>query len=300
MMATADVDLTLYFRKKHTPPPSVLLLTLPNDTSAKERQRRPSPSIELRSRQQKTRQTAPHIAGAHANNFDVHDTSPSSRYWQRHSDKASQISAAPDVVYRNTYMDDIRREKSAIITGDNRSHLSSPRSPSPRSQHSQQQQPLPRLKTASISSNKTSDSSQRKYHHQYRTVYDYIRDSIRQIERQRNLKQQNFSTRVKRPQNDDSVLRRVLGEKKYSATSGSKNSSTIRTHNGSAGFKNDLQSPQSFVNYINHSREQVRVLHTTTPNHSYHRQRTVLSENQNDSPEKRQSMMMATAIVGNS
>ncbi|CAF0734426.1 unnamed protein product [Rotaria sp. Silwood1] len=306
-MATADIDLTLYFRKKYTPPPSVLLLKLPsNNSPSKDQQPRSNPSVELRSRQQKKRITTAHTVGFHVNNSDSRDSSVSPPGWQRHSDKIGQIAPAPDVAYRNTYMEESKREKSAPINSDYRSHISSSRSPSPRSQHSQQQQQqhhqqqqLPRLKTASSSSYNTSDSSQRKYHYQYRTVYDYIRQSIKQIERQRNLKQQNFSARIKRPQNDDVILRRVLGEKKNSASS--KISSVL---------KNDGRNPQNFLNYVNHSREQVRVLHTTTPNqpyqrqnqidYKYSRQRTNLSQNQSDSPDKQQSIMMVTASIANS
>jgi hypothetical protein len=299
-MATADIDLTLYFRKKRTPPPSVLLLALASDKVYKDRQHHVSPTVELRSRQQKKRQTTSHNTVSNANNSDNHESS--SLYgWQRHSDKIGHITAAPDVVYRNTYMEESKREKSATTIGDYRSHISTSRSPSPRSQQSlHQPQQIPRLKTASSASHHTSDSSQHKSYYQYRTVYDYIRESIKQIERQRNLKQPNFSSRVKRPQNDDSVLRRALAEKKTAATS--KYSSISR---------NDLRNPQSLVNYINHSREQIRVLHTTTPNQSYPsqqhqqtsqkylRQRTSISGNQNDSLEKQQSLMM-TATTGNS
>ncbi|CAF0878638.1 unnamed protein product [Rotaria sordida] len=302
-MAATDIDLTLYFRKKHTPPPSVLLLKLPhNNSPTKDQQLRSNPSVELRSRQQKKRLATAPTFRVHVNNSDSRDSSISPSGWQRHSDKIAQIAPAPDVVYRNTHMEEPKREKSATNNSDYRSHISTSRSPSPRSQHSQhsqQQQQLPRLKTASSSSYNTSNSSQRKYHYQYRTVYDYIRQSIKQIERQRNLKQQNFSARIKRPQNDDIVLRRVLGEKKNSTTS-----------NISSTFKNDIRNPENFLNYVNHSREQVRILHTTTPNqpyqrqhqldHQYTRQRTNLSKNQNDSPDKQQTIMMVTTTIANS
>jgi hypothetical protein len=298
MMTTTDIDLTLYFRKKHTPPPSVLVVRLPNDKATKDPQRRISPTVELRSRQQKTRPTTLNTNVSPANNSDIHDSSLVAYGWQRHTDKITHIGPAPDVAYRNTYLDETRREKSAVTSTEHGSRSSNSRSPSPRSQHSQQQQ-LPRVKTAGSSSPHTSNPSPRKQYQQYRTVYDYIRESIKQIERQRNLKQQNFATRIKRPQNDDAVLRRVLGDKK--SASASKVSSVSRQNAG---------NPQNFVNYINHSREQVRVLHTTTPNHlyqqqqqtnqKYNRQRTAISQDQNDSPDKQQSLMMATATVANS
>lgn len=294
-MTTADIDLTLYFRKKHTPPPSVLILRLPNDKpSKKEQQRRISPTVELRSRQQKTHQATSNMNALHINNSDVHELSATSYGWQRHTDKINQVAAAPDVAYKNTYLDEPKREKSAVINADYRSRLSNSRSPSPRSQHSQQQ--LSRVKTASSASYNTSTSSQRKQYQQYRTVYDYIRQSIKEIERQRNLKQQNFSTRIKRPQNDDVVLRRVLGEKKLPTTP--------------KIYKNHPGNPENLVNYINHSRDQIRVLHTTTPshlyqqqqqtNHKYNRQPTSTSHNQTDSPDKQRTILMATATVGNS
>ena len=291
--AASDIDLTLYFRKKRTPPPSVLLLSVPNEKTSKDQRNRTSPTVELRSRLTKRRQITPHTVGASGNHLDNQESLSVSSYgWQRHSDKATHVVPAPDVAYRNTYLEDSRKDKLNSANADYLSRSSVSRSPSPRSQHSQPQS-LPRLKTANIPSNHTSDSSPRRPQHQHRTVYDYIRESIKQIERQRNLKQ-NFSTRVKRPQNDDAVLRRVLGEKKTSAIS-----------RRSTFSRNDPQNPQSLVNYINHSREQIRVLHTTTPNqqpqiHSkFYRQRTNLSQNQSDSPDKQQSFMMI-ATVGNS
>jgi hypothetical protein len=297
-MATADIDLTLYFRKKRTPPPSVLLLNLPNDKSNNDQQLRASPSVELRSRVQKKHQMTPHIAGLYVNNSDLCDSSVSSYVWQRHTDKIAQITPAPDIAYRNTYLEEPKREKLAIINSDYRSCLSPSRSPSPRFQQSQQQQQIPRLKTAvSSSSYNTINLSQRKFYQQYRTVYDYIRESIKQIERQRNVKQKNFSTRVKRPQNDDDVLRRVLSEKRRTGTS----KTSLRS-------RNDLQNPQSLVNYMNHSREQIRILHTTPINQAYqhpqikqkyNRHRANLSQEQNDSLDMQQSMLM-TATVGNS
>lgn len=304
-MAAGDNDLTLYFRKKHTPPPSVLLLTLPDEKGQKDRVESVSPPGELRPRQQKKRQTTPHNSVSHAQNSDTQESSRAASGWQRHSEKIAQISAAPDVAYRNTYLDDLKRQKSASTNTEHRSHSSYSRSSSPRSQLSQQQQqqPIARLKTASSSSHQTCDSVQRSSYQQYRTVYDYIRDSIKQIERQRNLKQ-NFSSCVKRPQNDDVVLRRVLAEKKSSSTS--KFASVAR--------RNDLQNTESLVNYINHSREQIRVSHATSPNqsrpqqqrltptsssHRYRRQHTMASQNQSDSLEKQQSMLMTTT-VGNS
>ena len=298
-MATGDLDLTLYFRKKRTPPPSVLLLAVPTDKMPKDRIQSVSPKTELRSRQQKNRLATPHNTNSHGLNFDMHDSSLGGSGWQRHSDKIAQISAAPDVAYRNTYLDETKRQKSASASTEYRSTNSFSRSPSPRSQHSQQpqqQQQLQlnaRLKTASSSSYHTSDSSQRNSYQKYRTVYDYIRESIKQIERQRNLKQ-TFSARVKRPQNDDVTLRRVLADRKSSSKFPSINK------------KADLRNPQSLVNYINHSREQIRILHTTTPNQSlvqqqqrYHRQQTTRSQNPTDSLEKQHPMLM-TATVGNS
>lgn len=277
-MATNDIDLTLFFRKKHTPPPSVLLVAAPNDKTHKDDQPRATPTGEIRSRQQKVRLATPHTATVNVNYSEVHDTSTSSYAWQRHSDKLTQIIPAPDVAYRNTYLD-----KSSTVSSDYRS-----RSPSPRSQQSQP--PLPRLKTASVSSQDTSNSLKKTPYAQYRTIYDYIRQSIKQIERQRNFKQ-NFSSRIKRPQNDDDVLRRALGDKRTSAAS--KNYPLS---------KPDLRNADSLVNYMNHSRGLLNARapsQDTQINPKYSRQRANLSQNQNDSLETQQLMMM-TATVGNS
>jgi len=91
---------------------------------------------------------------------------------------------------------------------------------------------------------------------QYRTVYDYISESIRNVRaQQRSQKQQNFSTRIKRPQNNDVFLRRIL-ENKRSKNAGAtlpldenNNNSTATSH-----ISNQMRSPESFVNYINHAR----------------------------------------------
>ena len=258
-MSTADADMTLYFRKKHTPPPSVLLSQAPND---KDHYHHINPSIEHRSRQKKNHQPLPHMIGLHVNNLDLHDTSTSSVNWQRYSDKIGQLNPAPDVAYRYTYLEELKREKSNVNNG----HYRSP-SPSPRTQ------PSPRLKSNTSFSYIPSETSPKKHYlHQYHTIYDYIRDSIRQMERQRNLRQQNISSRVQRPQNDDSTFRRALGDRKFSTrTSLSRSSSTRAT---SPSFNNHLKNPQTFVNYINYS----RTLHSTTSHHSYQQQRPILSE----------------------
>ncbi|CAF3678511.1 unnamed protein product [Rotaria sp. Silwood1] len=269
-MSTVDVDMTLYFHKKHTPPPSVLLLTVPND---KYRDYDTSPTTEHRPYQPKKRQP-PHIIGLHVNNLDLHDTSGSSFGWQRYSDKNNQLSLAPDVAYRNTYLDEIKQDK--IPKNDEYHHSCSLLSSNQKSSQS---------KFKDSSSCYSSESSKQiNSSRQYSTIYDYIRASIRDIERRRNIKQQNISSRVKRPQNDDSTLRRVLGEKKSPIrTSISRNSSTTATTTTtttqtiSSLFNNDLKSPQSFVNYINYS----RTLHSATSNQSYQQQqhRSILSQN---------------------
>ena len=303
-MNTADIDLTLHFRRKHTPPPSVLQARpAVHGHSAKDRPHRVSPSVERRSRPAKYRHATAHTVTVQVNNLDLNETSISSYGWQRHSEKATHLLPAPDVVYRNTYMEGPKREKSATGTSDARSHVSSPRSLSPRSQHSQQPpQPLPRLKTASTGSQLTSEPSSRKYDHsQYNSVYDYIRDSIRQIERQRNLKQKYFATRIKRPQNDDSTLRHALGQKKNSAPGSPRKTSSA--------FNDDLRSPESFINYVKYSREQIRLLQSASPGtHPYQLQATHRSNrtqktfdpSQSNSHEPKQSMMMMmTTTVGN-
>jgi hypothetical protein len=237
MMSSADVNMTLYFRRKHTPPPSVLLLTAPND---KDHYYHINPSVEHHSHHKKVRQPPPQMIGLHVNNLDVHDTSTLSFGWQRHSDKITHMHPAPDVAYRYTYLDEIKREKSNVNNG-HQSSSSSARS-----------QPSPRLRLNSSFSHVPSESSKKTQRaQQYLTIYDHIRDSIRQMERQRSLKQQNISSRVKRPQNEDSTLQRVLSDRKTSTRSSMSRSSSTTT---SSLFNNNLKSPQSFVNYINHSR----------------------------------------------
>lgn len=306
-MATVDVDLALNLRKKYTPPPSALQTRRLHGTSAKDRVHQASPVLERSARPMKYRQATAHTTSLQTSSYDFNEASISSYGWQRYSDKMAQLPPAPDIVYRNTYLDGTKREKSATLTNDSRSRLSSPRSLSPQSQQSQQRsQPFQRVSTASSSSIPTADSSQRRYdHHQYNSVYDYIRDSIRQIERQRSLQQQYFTTRIKRPQNDDNVLRRALREKKNSATSSAKTTGT-----GSVKTANDLRSPESFINYIKYTREQIRLLQANSPQYlhqqqmanRYKRQQQVIAaENASNSREPTQTMMTRmSATVGNS
>ncbi|CAF1065555.1 unnamed protein product [Rotaria sordida] len=268
-MSTVDVDMTLYFHRKHTPPPSVLLLTGPNDNS---RDYEGSPTTEHRPNQPKKR-PPPHMIGLHVSNLDVHDTSTASFGWQRHSDKNNQLNLAPDVAYRNTYLEEMKKKEKKDPNNEH-NHCCSL---SPHNQKSSQSQFKDSSSSCSLKSSQQKNSS-----HQYSTIYDYIRASIRDIERHRNKKQQNISSRVKRPQNDDCTLRRILGEKKSPVrTSMSRNSSTTTTTTTtttqtiSSLFNNDLKSPQSFVNYINYS----RTLHSSTSNQSYQQQRSILSQN---------------------
>ncbi|CAF2842896.1 unnamed protein product [Rotaria sp. Silwood2] len=272
-MSTVDVDMTLYFHKKHTPPPSVLLLTVPND---KYRDYETSPSTEHRPSQPKKRQP-PHMIGLHVSNLDIHDTSGSSFGWKRYSYRNNQSTLAPDIAYRNTYLEETKQDKININNENNHSCLLSSRN----NKSSQS-----KFKDSSSYYSLESSSQQINSSRQYSTIYDCIRASIRDIERRRNLKQQNITSRVKRPQNDDSTLRRVLGEKKSPIrTSISRNSSTTTatttttttttTQTISSLFNNDLKSPQSFVNYINYS----RALHSPTSNQSYQQHRFILSQN---------------------
>lgn len=263
-MNIQDVDMKLYFRRKRTPPPSVILLRVLNKN---DHHYRNALTNNYRSHQQ-TKRHPPHMVGLHVNNLDVHDTSTSSFGWQRHSEKVSQIIPAPDIVYRNTYLEGKKQEKS----NTNNKHYSSS---SP---------PLKLNNSFANSSSESSTSSPSQINpYQHRTIYDYIRQSIRQIEQQRNLKQQNLSFRVPRPQNEDSTFRRVLGEKRSSARTSLSRSNSISTttttsQTKSTLFNNHLKSPQTFVNYINYS----RVFHSTTPNQSYEQEqlpRSVLSQN---------------------
>ncbi len=241
LMNANNFDMRLYLRRKHAHAPSVLLLRVPHN---KDRHYRNDLTDNHRSHQQKTHHP-PHIVGLHVNNFDIHDTSTSSFGWQRYSDKIGRISPAPDMIYRNTYLEEKKADKSDRNT---KHHSSSPS-----------------LKLNNSFSYFPSESLQQKNdNQQYRTVYDYIRESIRQIEQQRKLKQQNLSFRVQRPQNEDSTFRRVLGAK----TSLSRSSSTT-TQIQSSLVNNDLKNSKTLVNYINHA----RVVHSTTPpNQSFEQQ----------------------------
>lgn len=214
--SSADVDLTLLVRRRHSPPPSVLLVTLPSQTLNSDRRQPLSPAAQQRTDVEKhqRRVAPPAFVG-----FQVHEPlTSSSLSWQRHSEKIAQLTAAPDVAYRNTYLDADKRE-----TSDKR------RSPSSHVLHS---------------ARRSMASPSPPY-----SVYDYIR----QVEQQRKIKQANLTGRVQRPQNEDCTLRRILAEKKSSARSRT-SVTTSNSYSTVSSFNQDLKSPQSFVNYINYSR----------------------------------------------
>jgi len=253
-MNVNDVDMRLYLRRKHAAHiPSVLLLRVPKN---KDRYYRNDLTDNHRShQQQKNHHPPPHIVGLHVSNFDIHDTSFG---WQRHSDKIARISPAPDMVYRNTYLEEIKPDRNIKHRRSSSAHLTS---------------------NNSFSYSPSESLQEKNDNQQHRTVYDYIRESIRQIEQQRKLKQQNLSFRVQRPQNEDSTFRRVLGEKKPSSKTSLSRSSSTTTHTQSSLLNNDLKTSKTLVNYINHA----RVVYSTTPppNQSYEQQQQpfVLSQN---------------------
>jgi hypothetical protein len=121
------------------------------------------------------------MIGLRVNNLDLHDNSNSSFGWQRYSDKIGRISPAPDLVYRNTYLDKSKKKNSTL----NHSFSCFP------SQFSQQKHSIDR--------------------------YENINDRIRQIEQQ----QRNLPSRIQRPQNEDQTFRRIIGEKKSSISKSS-------------------------------------------------------------------------------
>lgn len=140
-----------------------------------------------------------------------HESKTSSYTWRRYSEKMAQINSAPDVAYRNTYLK------------DDTSDISLPqyhcRSPS-----------IPPMKFNSLPSERS----------QSNTIYDYIRDSIRQIEHQRQFKR-DFSLHVKRPQNDDDTFRQILVRRRSSARMSQLNFTTPT-------------NSKTIVNYLNHVR----------------------------------------------
>lgn len=298
-MAAVDNELTVIAGKKYTPPPSALqqkhtVEVIPHE----KRTHLVSPSFEQRSRVFNQRQATAPAGRISTKNAEVYEMSMSSYGWQRHADKIAQVSPAPDVLYRNTYLGPTIRDKSTPLQSDSRSHLSSPRSVSPRSQQSQQQ--YSRIKTATTHSSKATEMPSKNFEHpQYHTVYDYIRDSIKRIERQRNLKQQYFSTKIKRPQNDDVILRRVLRDKKNSSTN------SIANRDSSPGRSpstyEDIRSPESLINYINYSKQRIRLRDPHSAFVRYNQHQATSKRNPNNSHESSQMVMrIATTATGNS
>ncbi|CAF0726845.1 unnamed protein product [Didymodactylos carnosus] len=275
-------DIMIYYKKKHTPPPSVLLLTVPSDTMSRQKHLHD----DLRSRNRLLRRQARQppattldIQPKHNTDVENYLSNAQTYNWQRQEAKASVINMAADIVYKNTYMNDSDPRSKSSASGD--------RSP----RRSNDVSAFPRLKTAPNNLSKfitpsskpvpvltrgnTSDS----FHSdrvQYRTIYDYIRESIRSVVQQRNLKQYNFSTRIKRPQNEDIFLRRALDKRnhyQYNKNDDEHSSSTTATY-----FSNELKSPQSFVNYVNHSREKTSLTEQTSKSDYYRNTSNVYSE----------------------
>ena len=230
-MNKTNIDVALIFRKKSSAPPSVLVINLPNqfiDNQCKQ----------LQNQQDKQRRSLLKQRKKQIINFndklsdcDYHSIK-SRQTWQRYSEKIHQINPAPDILYRKTYFDQYENESFQL----NHSRSTSPNS----------------FKSIQTKSKSSFNSS---------TIYDQIRQTIRHIEKQRNMKQQNLSLKIKRPLNEDSILRRLLPERKSTISqmiSTTFNNSTIDQSNNQREnhfiINQNLRSAQSFVNYINYSR----------------------------------------------
>ena len=248
MTAAASIDLTLNFRKRDSPSSSHLLFKLPSGSFTDDQHRPISPSAGWRSshHQQKTHQPTSRSIDVSVRKLDLHNASCSSHDWQRYSDRRGLLTPAPDVAYRNTYLEPLQRTGSARTQSDGHARLASASSSC--SSHSQQQrQQAPRLPTSRSSSFKAFNSSQRKHDHfHYSTIYEYIRESIRQIEQQRQLRPQYFSSVVslRSPPRQDA-------------------------NKAPSRFPDDRQHSQSFHTFSNRSREASRSMKTTTPSHPH-------------------------------
>lgn len=239
-MTNRDEELELFFRRKYSPPPSVLLSTVT---------RRPDEQDEHR---QSPRRTVDHrsISQKQQNQLERSSNSLLSRStfsystWQRQSDRSTRNSDATDIAYRNTYLE---------TKDDTRS-----RSTSPRTVHSFQS----RTNVHRSPSN-------------HPPTYFQIRESIKEMEQHRRRKQENLSVRITRPQNDDPTFRRIVKVKRennkalrsittfsVNSSSNKHKSSVDRTTNepervSIALINQHLKSPKSFVNYMNYSRSTI-------------------------------------------
>ena len=255
MTAAASIDLTLNFRKRDSPSSSHLLFKLPNGSFTDDRHHPISPSAGWRSshhRQRTLRPTSRSI-DVSVRKLDLHNASCSSHDWQRYADRRGHLTPAPDVAYRNTYLEPLQRTGSARTQSDGHARLVSASSSC--SSHSQQrhQQQAPRLQTSRSSSFKAFNSSQQKHDHfHYSTIYEYIRESIRQIEQQRQLRPHYFSNDVKRANSDLS-------------------SRSPDVSKAPSRLLDEQQHSHSFNTFSNRSREASRSMKTTTPIHP-HRQ----------------------------
>lgn len=162
----------------------------------------------------------PKMIGLHVTNLHLTDNTTDSAYnWLSSAERNTRLSAAPDHFYLNTYGNAKKQE-----ANDN-SKLNSPKIGSPTAKKSQ-------------------------------TIYDYIRQSIRLVEQQRNNRQEILTYRIQRPFNEDPRYRRTQREKRASVLPALSqcSSSTTQTQTQSSIVPTDLRTCENLLNYINHSR----------------------------------------------
>ncbi|CAF0727960.1 unnamed protein product [Adineta steineri] len=208
-MVTTDTDLLSDFREQYTFSPTILTLTFSNDSSNKHQRCLDKSPRKTNFYQEEKRPTTSRMADFDVRNSNIHDSllSSSSYTWHRRPNRVEEIAPAPDLVYRYSHMEEPKTKKSTPMHSRSRSGSSTSRSlsaHSPRSPQRSHRSPTP--------------SSPRKYPQQYNSIYEYILQSIKDIEQNRNLKQEKFSTLIKRPQNDDIILQRALSARKHVTT----------------------------------------------------------------------------------
>lgn len=178
--------------------------------------------LNIQKKAEKKRQP-PKMIGLHVTNLHLSDNTTDSAYnWLSSAERSTRLSAAPDHFYLNTYGNAKKQE-----ANDN-SKLNSPKICSPTAKKSQ-------------------------------TIYDYIRQSIRLIEQQRNNRPEVLSYRIQRPFNEDPRYRRTQREKRPSValpplSQCSSSTAQTQTQTQSSIVPTDLRTCENLLNYINHSR----------------------------------------------
>ncbi|CAF1078591.1 unnamed protein product [Adineta ricciae] len=194
MITANDINTIEDLRDKYSFSPRIFSPIFPNEQVSSNQQSSRSPSAKIRSTQQ--RSPTSRTDQSNLNTFTRPKSTLLPYTWLRKYERVDPIVPAPDLIYRYAYLEEPKRKKTAPMSRS----FSSP---------TWSTQQTIRRSTTTLS---PSPSSPR----QSPSIYNYILQSFRENERQRNSKEECFSACIKRPLNDDVVLQRALSPKRCS------------------------------------------------------------------------------------